>query len=660
MTRLPARFRTVHVIPAMAGGLVLLVSLTLGWLGWTLVAQEEALQEQQASHRLEQRADDLLTGFLRRVEEKKAWLSQLGLALPAHSLDPGQPGFGAVLVGFSRSGVQLEPPGHLLYFPELPAPRLPNPSLFAHAQELEVKAADLDSAVTALSALSESKEPGVRAEALLRMAGIEARRGRVSEALSAYARLSDETTMSPLEAPYGLLSGVARCDILASTGQGEAASREAAALVAGLESGRWTVTRESYRYYDQRLRKLLGTSQPPAPEAKLAIAEAVEQAWDEWLRFQASGSSSMTMPLRGSGPVATLAIVNANPERMISLIYAGDALRHLGFEALSNEEAGGVEASLSDEQRRPILGAAASTAPRATRTLSALDLPWELHVTDSRGGATSRWDGRNYLIAALVMVGLLVTLACYAMARGVLREAAAGRLQSDFVSAVSHEFRSPLTTLRQLTELLADGRIHEEGRRLRYFNVLQQESARLHQLVEDLLDFGRMDAGRRQYRIEPLDLSELVRDGIEEYQTMAGANGHRIEVSSDSSRLVVDADREAIGRVIRNLLENAVKYSPAATTVWVETGHDARSAVLRVRDEGIGIPPEEKARIFEKFVRGEAAKHACIPGTGIGLAMVKEILRAHHGDVDLASEVGRGSTFIVRLPLSSAWQGGAS
>jgi signal transduction histidine kinase len=424
----------------------------------------------------------------------------------------------------------------------------------------------------------------------------------------------------------------------------------------------WTVTRESYRYYNQRLRKLLGTSQPPAPEAKLALAEAVEQAWDEWLRFQASGSGSMTRPLRRSGPVAALTIVNANPERMVALIYAGDALRHLGFELHSTREAGSVEASLSDEQGRPILGAAASTAPRATRTLSALDLPWELHVTEPRGGAgiADRWEGRNYLIAALVMIVLLVSLACYAMTRGVFREAAAGRLQSDFVSAVSHEFRSPLTTLRQLTELLADGRIHDEARRLRYFSVLQQETARLHQLVEDLLDFGRMDAGRRQYRIEPLDFSELVRDGIEEYQTTAGANGHRIEARSDSSRLVVDADREAIGRVIRNLLENAVKYSPAATTVWVETGQDARSAVLRVRDEGIGIPPDEKARIFEKFVRGEAAKQACIPGTGIGLAMVKEILRAHDGDVDLSSEVGRGSTFVVRLPLSGAPQGGAS
>jgi signal transduction histidine kinase len=206
--------------------------------------------------------------------------------------------------------------------------------------------------------------------------------------------------------------------------------------------------------------------------------------------------------------------------------------------------------------------------------------------------------------------------------------------------------------------LLADGRIHEESRRRRYFSVLQQETNRLHQLVEDLLDFGRMDAGRRQYKFEPIDFSELVQDGIEEYQRQAGAHGHRIEITSDTGRLPVDADREALRRVVRNLLENAVKYSPDANTVWVEMGCEDRAAILRVRDEGIGIPPEEKSRIFEKFVRGEAAKKACIPGTGIGLAMVKEIVRVHHGELDLDSEVGRGSTFMVRLPLSHAVSGG--
>jgi signal transduction histidine kinase len=143
-----------------------------------------------------------------------------------------------------------------------------------------------------------------------------------------------------------------------------------------------------------------------------------------------------------------------------------------------------------------------------------------------------------------------------------------------------------------------------------------------------------------------------MRDGIEEFQRQVTTNGHRIEISSNHSRLLVEADREAMRRVVRNLLENAVKYSPEATTVWVETGSEDRSAILRVRDEGIGIPPEEQARIFEKFVRGEAAKKACIPGTGIGLAMVKEIVRVHRGEVDLSSEVGHGSTFMVRLPLS--------
>jgi signal transduction histidine kinase len=215
---------------------------------------------------------------------------------------------------------------------------------------------------------------------------------------------------------------------------------------------------------------------------------------------------------------------------------------------------------------------------------------------------------------------------------------------------VSHEFRSPLTALQQLTELLADGRILDEGRRRHYFGVLQLETARLNQLVESLLDFGRMDAGRRTYEFESLDLSDLVRHGIEEYRTLAGANGHAIKGDFSPDPLLVEADPEAIRRAVRNLLDNAVKYSPDASTVWVSTACDDRRAVVRVRDEGIGIPPHEQRHIFDEFVRGDAAKRACIRGTGIGLAMVKTIVRAHHGEVDVSSEVGYGSTFELRLP----------
>src|SRR5918993_2557577 len=229
-----------------------------------------------------------------------------------------------------------------------------------------------------------------------------------------------------------------------------------------------------------------------------------------------------------------------------------------------------------------------------------------------------------YFAAALGSIVLVVCAACYAIARGALREAAAGRLQSDFVSAVSHEFRSPLTTLRQLTELLAHGRISDETRRRQYFDVLQQETLRLHQLVEDLLDFGRMDAGRREYRIEPVDLHELIRDGIDAYRSESTGNGHAIELSADQHVLIVDADREALQRVVRNLLENAVKYSPDRPRVWVEARADGHGALLRVRDEGIGIPPA-RAWTYLREVRawrcGEAglySRHWYRPGDGEG------------------------------------------
>lgn len=647
MSRQAIRFRSIHVIVTSVG-LVLLVSLALGWLGWRLLAQEETLENQLAQNRLEQRADDLLTKFLRRIAETEALLSRIGPALPTESAESSQ---GGLLVSFSKAGVEVQPRGQLLYRPAAPPFELLDAALFAEADKLEFQTSDLKTARAALSALTMHQDGLVRAEALLRLAGVQSKSGQKSEALNTYAKLANENRMSQLEAPYALLSRFARCELPAASHQEAAAKQEASLLVGSLESGEWPIGKESFAWYDSRTRKLAGQSaESRAPEIKLAVAEAVEAAWDEWQHFQGSGSRSLTQHRHRSAPSPVLTIVNANPERMVSLIYAGEALRHLIGEGTD------IHASVTDEHGQPLFGGTVEpTAAQVRRSLSAADLPWQLNVTalSTDTGIAFLAERRNYLIAALAAIVLLAGLACYAMARGVLREAAAGQLQSDFVSAVSHEFRSPLTTLRQLTELLAEGRIHEESRQRRYFSVLQQETSRLHQLVENLIDFGRMDAGHGQYKFELLDFSGLVQEGIEEYQRQAGANGHNIEIHCDHSRLLIDADREALRRVVRNLLENAVKYSPEAKTVWVETGCERHAAILRVRDEGIGIPPEEKSRIFEKFVRGEAAKKACIPGTGIGLAMVKEIVTVHHGELDLSSEVGHGSTFSVRLPLSN-------
>jgi len=279
------------------------------------------------------------------------------------------------------------------------------------------------------------------------------------------------------------------------------------------------------------------------------------------------------------------------------------------------------------------------------------DLPWQLRVVERRrDGAVAA--NRNGTIAVLILTIAVVCAGSYALARGTLREAIAARSQSDFVAAVSHEFRSPLTTMTQLTELLADGRVSEESRRRVYFDVLHQQTSRLHRLVEDLLEFGLVNSGRWQCPFEPLELCQLVRDSVNAYQTSSPAAAITVNVTQPS--MWIDGDPESLKRVIRNLLENAVKYSPAQTPVFVEVSRSAAHATIAVRDEGMGIPPHEQRRIFEKFTRGDAAKKACIAGTGIGLAMVKELVVAHGGDVSVDSAIGSGSTFLVTLPTRCA------
>ena len=650
------RARNVPFIVAASIGLVLLVAGTLGWLGWRLLSQEEALVRQRFHDRLEQAADTQLAGFLRTVADTEAWLGQMGTVLP--TAGDGRRG-DAVIVMFSADRVQTQPSGVLPYVPAIPLAAPFDPTVFAASDVLEFQSRDLAAAAEQLAGIALGRNGAVRAEALMRLARVQRKAGHVDLALDTYAQLHDEQAIGLADAPYALVSRFARSQLLAAA-QPAAAEREAVALATDLQSGRFAVGKATYAWYDEGTRKLARTAAPPVAPAPLALADLVDTLWSEWQLFQQRGSRLMTKRLHVSGDVPMVAVMNANADRLAAVVYAGAAIRDFGLQPAASEAESAFRIRLLDERGAPILGDAVPASDlKATRILSAAGLPWTLSLESAAGDSAEQVLATRRLAFAGALGGvvLLMGAACYAIARGVLREAAAGRLQSDFVSAVSHEFRTPLTTLRQLTELLAHGRVQDERRRQQYFDVLQKETSRLHQLVENLLDFGRMDAGHRQYQLERLDFSALVRDGVEEYCRESHVNGHRVELSAAAASLMVEADPEAMRRVVRNLLENAVKYSPDSPVVWVETARAADAAVLRVRDAGIGIPGEEHARIFDKFVRGKGAKRACIEGTGIGLAMVKEIVEVHRGDIELASEVGRGSTFQVRIPLSEAAAG---
>src|SRR5262249_31803094 len=243
-----------------------------------------------------------------------------------------------------------------------------------------------------------------------------------------------------------------------------------------------------------------------------------------------------------------------------------------------------------------------------------------------------------------------VLVGSYFIARAVTRELEVARLQSDFVAAVSHEFRTPLASLCQLSEMLSDGRVPSETRRQVYYEGLRRASERLHRLVESLLDFGRMQAGVQQFRIELLDTGAFFRGVAEEFAQEIRDRGYQLVITQQPDLPTLKADRDALARALWNLLDNAVKYSPQNKIIWAKADCENGRVALRVSDKGLGIAPHERRKIFKKFVRAASAEAAGARGTGLGLTMVEHIVAAHGGEMHVESELGVGSTFTILLP----------
>jgi signal transduction histidine kinase len=259
---------------------------------------------------------------------------------------------------------------------------------------------------------------------------------------------------------------------------------------------------------------------------------------------------------------------------------------------------------------------------------------------------------RQLVITGLAFVGVFVVAGSYLSVRAMTREIEAVRLKSDFVAAVSHEFRTPLTLLRQFSDLLAEDRVSSETERRRYYAALQRGTRRLTRLVEDLLDFGRMEAGSRVFKFERVPVKDWLSSVTAEFQDEVRSKGYRVELAwNGAAAAVMHADEGALGRALWNLLDNAVKYSPASTTIWIAADVEHGALTIRVRDTGVGVPPEELRTIFRKFVRGSASATQIVKGTGLGLALVEQIVDAHGGTVHVESAVGQGSTFSIRLPV---------
>jgi two-component system phosphate regulon sensor histidine kinase PhoR len=259
----------------------------------------------------------------------------------------------------------------------------------------------------------------------------------------------------------------------------------------------------------------------------------------------------------------------------------------------------------------------------------------------------SSWD----LTFILLLNAILIT-GVWFVYRNIRREMELAQLKSDFVSNISHELRTPLSLIRMFTETLELDRVPTEEKKQEYYKIIGQETERLTHLVNNMLNFSRIEAGRKEYHFYDVDLNEVARKVLENYQFHLKNEGFKLETNFYPGLSLIKADKESVSESIINLLDNGIKYSDTEKFIRVETGVDRRMAYLQVEDRGIGIAPENQQKIFEKFFRVSDALIHNTKGSGLGLSLVRHIMEAHGGRVIVHSQAGKGSRFRLVFPLN--------
>jgi signal transduction histidine kinase len=454
--------------------------------------------------------------------------------------------------------------------------------------------------------------PRLRPQALERLARVYRKSGQRDMAIATYRdllRFPEQRDGSP---SVELIARFELCTL-------EAGGRPA--FYHDLVAGRWRLDKPRYLFYSDASREWVSASDPTraVEREKLALSAAIEDYLRSRRRFLGNyvafwrETESMILPA-------------AKLRRKLEQSVAFD--RELRVQIA---DAGGAQPALS-----------------AVHGLSDRDLPWVVMATpaDSARMFASANQRRAVYAALLFVVFLMLVTGTYVTARAISREVEVARLKSDFVATVSHEFRSPLTAIRQLSEMLQRGRVADEEKRRQYYELICRESGRLSRMVENLLDFSRLEEGRKLYHFELLDVSEWLRDLVSNF-----GRGN-ITISLPAKLPAVNGDRVALTSAVENLLDNAVKYSPSGSPVALEAETTGAELTIRVRDLGHGIAEEDRKHVFEKFYRGSGEISQKVKGAGVGLSLVRQIVEAHGGRVDFDSGLGKGSEFRIRLKTS--------
>ena len=248
-----------------------------------------------------------------------------------------------------------------------------------------------------------------------------------------------------------------------------------------------------------------------------------------------------------------------------------------------------------------------------------------------------------------ILIGLILLGSVVAFFRIWKKEHKISQLKTDFVANVSHELKTPIALIRMNAETLSMGRITDEIKKKHYLEVIEQESERLTHLINNVLNFSKLETEKKSFQIEPISINVRIEQIIHRYESYVHQKGFQIEVKLDESISKINADGNDLDEILINLLDNAIKYSSDKKVIEISTRQQTNKVVFEMKDFGIGISKEDKNYVFEPFFRGGDSLTQQTKGTGLGLSLVKEMLDGIDASIRVDSEIGKGSTFTIEF-----------
>lgn len=437
-------------------------------------------------------------------------------------------------------------------------------------------------------------------------------------------------TLTVILVAFGILFGLYRCLRAQLRGMSRIADR--------LRSHRDRI--------EQDLASLrIGDSLDSATSAWNQLVELTESLLQTVQRTEANEELKHALERTGRGALAEA--MNAVPD---GIIYITDevrfeymnttACRLIGWDphatersALTDAQAVGVGASILDLVRNALTSEGSF---QATAQL----------VTEEQQGT----NNSSYRVLVIPLHRHHHEGECIVLIRDVSQQMRADRAREDFVTQVTHELRTPLTNIRAYAETLSSGMFDDPKVITECYNVITKETRRLSRLIEDILSVSQLEVGSIELHVDNVELTGLLEDGVRDIRGLADEKNIDVQVMLPSKAEPIRGDRDKLAVVINNLLGNAIKYTPRGGSVIVACQFTGDQVAMTVKDNGIGVDPMNHSRIFEKFQRGDDAETLAETGTGIGLYTAREIVRRHGGEIELISQRGAGSTFMVRLP----------